>query len=78
MITTAQVLTLAAWPPSPLHLPEQISMAGRGDIINVPRYISLHVSRLDSPSKLLARLSREALDRIIPILSPSTPSPSTT
>jgi len=71
MISTAQVLTLAAWPPCPLHLPEQISLGSAGTITNLPRYISLHVSRLDSPSALLARLSREALDRILPILSPS-------
>lgn len=64
MITTAQVIALAAWPPCPIHLPEQINLGGH-TITDVPRNISLHVSRLDSPSKLLARLSRHHLDLLI-------------
>lgn len=72
-MTEQQVLDLAAWPPCPLPLPEHISRPQRGDIVNVPRYISLHLSRLDSTSKRLARLSREALDELITIITqPST------
>lgn len=73
-MTTQDAADLMSWPPCPLQLPEGIRLKMHGgEIINVPRFLSLHVSRLDSPSPLLARLSREALDEFISLISqPST------
>lgn len=73
-MTTQDASDLIHWPPCPLHIPEGIRLRMHGgEIVNVPRFLSLHVSRLDSPSALLARLSREALDEFILLITqPST------
>ena len=65
MITPSQVLALAAWPPCPLHLPEQVSLGGHGTITDVAGYISTNVTRLNVPSQILNRRSRQALDLLI-------------
>lgn len=73
-MTTQDAADLIHWPLCPLRIPEGIRLRMHGgEIVNVPRFLSLHVSRLDSPSALLARLSREALDEFILLITqPST------
>ena len=66
-MTTDEVLALARWPPCPVDLPESLRPAPWLHIIDVPRFISLHITRLDSASPLLRRLAERNLLRVLPV-----------
>lgn len=69
------ILDLAAWPPCPIHLPDQVRMGEWGTIYDVPRFISLHIARLDSESPLLRKIAARNLAELARKLSQSQPSP---
>lgn len=68
------ILALAAWPPCPLHLPDQVRVGEWGIIFDVPRFIGLHLERLDSESVLLRKISARNLAALARKLSQSQPS----
>lgn len=72
-MTTDEVLALARWPPCPVDLPESLRPAPWLHIIDVPRFISLHITRLDSASPLLRRLAERNLKALHRSLTHSTP-----
>ena len=76
-MTTDDVLALARWPPCPVDLPESIRTEPWHHIIDVPRFIAMHITRLDSQSALLRRLAEKNLKALHHTLTThSTPLPS--
>ena len=69
MLTTSEVLALAAWPPCPLHLPATIEPAAWIRINDVPHFISLHITRLDSESPVLRRIAERNLKALAKYIS---------
>lgn len=55
------ILAFAAWPPCPIHLPDQVRVGQWGVIFDVPRFISLHIARLDSECPLLRKIAARNL-----------------
>jgi hypothetical protein len=77
-MTPDHVRAFAAWPPCPVTIPDTLRPAPWLHITDVPLFISLHITRLDSPCALLRRLAErnlKALHRSLEQRNPSNPSP---
>lgn len=68
------ILAFAAYPPCPLYLPDQVLVGEWGLIFDVPRFIGVHLERLDSDSPLLRKIAARNLAALARKLSQSQPS----